>query len=123
MARDGSPHPIDLHVGRRLAERRQELKMNQSDLGKAIGVTFQQVQKYERGYNRVSASKLWQCAAALGVAIHYFYPDTDTPVEVVETPSPTPTPRTREMSRLYASLDDGAQRVVLNLTRELSTRD
>jgi len=94
--------------------------MNQADLGKAIGVTFQQVQKYERGYNRVSASKLWQCAAALGVGIHYFYPVADTPFETADLVSPPPMPHAREMSRLYAALDDGAQRLVLDLARELS---
>lgn len=70
MARseDDGPHPVDRHVGRRVAEKRIALGYNQTDLGRALGVTFQQVQKYERGSNRISASKLWLIADRLGVS-------------------------------------------------------
>ena len=55
---EDGPHPVDRHVGRRVCEKRISLGYNQSDLGRALGLTFQQVQKYEKGTNRISASKL-----------------------------------------------------------------
>ena len=67
------PHPIDRHVGLRIRMRRKELGMTQDRLAQALGLTFQQVQKYERGANRVSASKLWEIARALKAPIAYFY--------------------------------------------------
>ena len=69
------PHPVDLHVGGEIARRRLALGLNQSDLGRALGVTFQQVQKYEKGTNRVSASKLSMAAATLRCAVGDFFPD------------------------------------------------
>lgn len=60
-----TPHPIDLAVGMRIRMRREDRGLTQQDLARAIGVTFQQVQKYERGTNRVSASRLLQIAARL----------------------------------------------------------
>ena len=70
---DGSPNPIDRHVGLRIRLRRKELGISQERLAEAIGLTFQQVQKYERAANRVSASKLWEMARALNTTIGYFY--------------------------------------------------
>lgn len=67
------PHPIDRHVGLRIRMRRKELGMTQDKLAQALGLTFQQVQKYERGANRVSASKLWEMARALKAPVAYFY--------------------------------------------------
>jgi len=64
---------IDRHVGSRLRMRRTILGMNQSQLGNAAGITFQQVQKYENGANRVSASKLFQFASVLGVPVSFFF--------------------------------------------------
>jgi transcriptional regulator with XRE-family HTH domain len=52
------PHPVDVHVGRRVCEKRLSFGYNQSDLGRALGLTFQQIHKYEKGANRISASKL-----------------------------------------------------------------
>jgi transcriptional regulator with XRE-family HTH domain len=52
------PHPVDVHVGKRLRLRRSALGMSQDDLGKQVGITFQQIQKYERGTNRISASRI-----------------------------------------------------------------
>jgi transcriptional regulator with XRE-family HTH domain len=68
-----SPHPIDIHVGMRLRQRRTLVGMSQEKLGAALGLTFQQVQKYERGANRISASKLHEVATALSVPISYFF--------------------------------------------------
>ena len=73
MASKGFPNPIDVHVGSRIRLRRTLLGMSQERLAEAIGLTFQQVQKYERGANRVSASKLWEIAAALKTPVAYFY--------------------------------------------------
>ena len=72
-ASDGGPNPIDIHVGNRIRMRRTLLGMSQQRLGKALGLTFQQVQKYERGTNRVSAGKLFQLARILDVPIGDFY--------------------------------------------------
>lgn len=67
------PHPVDVHVGKRLRLRRNMLDMNQKELGKQVGVTFQQIQKYERGTNRISASRIWEFAKILGVKEDYFF--------------------------------------------------
>ena len=69
----GVPNPIDVHVGNRIRLRRTLLGMSQERLAEQIGLTFQQVQKYERGANRVSASKLWEIAGALRTPVAYFY--------------------------------------------------
>ncbi len=76
---DGGPDPVDVHVGARIRMRRRFLGMSQQTLADALGLTFQQVQKYERGANRVSASKLWEIGRALGAPVSYFFdglPDT-----------------------------------------------
>ena len=72
VERDG-PHPVDRHVGLRIRMRRKEIGVSQERLAESLGITFQQVQKYERGANRVSASKLWEIAAALKTGVGYFY--------------------------------------------------
>ncbi len=74
MARgDGIPNPVDVHVGERLRARRALLGMTQEKLAEAVSLTFQQIQKYERGTNRVSASRLWQFSKVLKVSIAYFF--------------------------------------------------
>ena len=67
------PNPIDKHVGARVRMRRMMLSMSQEKLGDALGLTFQQVQKYEKGSNRVSASRLYQISRVLGVPVQFFY--------------------------------------------------
>ena len=76
IAKDG-PSPVDVHVGSRIRLRRSLLGMSQEKLGEAIGLTFQQVQKYERGMNRVSASKLWKLSTVLDVPVSYFFDGLD----------------------------------------------
>ncbi len=66
-------NPVDLHVGGRVRMRRKFLGLSQSELAEALGLTFQQVQKYERGTNRISASKLFETARALKVPVAYFF--------------------------------------------------
>jgi transcriptional regulator with XRE-family HTH domain len=68
-----TPHPVDVHVGRRLRLKRTILGLSQDSVGKEIGVTFQQIQKYERGINRMGASRLYDFAKALGVNVSYFF--------------------------------------------------
>src|SRR5262245_58044651 len=70
---EGGPHPVDRHVGLHIRMRRKELGLSQEKLADSLGLTFQQVQKYERGANRVSASKLWEIARALDISVAYFY--------------------------------------------------
>ncbi len=69
----GVPNPVDVHVGARLRVRRTLLGMNQTMLGEAIGLTFQQVQKYEKGTNRISASRLFALSQLLDVPVEYFF--------------------------------------------------
>jgi transcriptional regulator with XRE-family HTH domain len=66
-------HPVDVHVGMRTRQRRSLLGMSQTALGKAVALTFQQVQKYERGSNRISSSRLYEFARVLDVPVSYFF--------------------------------------------------
>jgi transcriptional regulator with XRE-family HTH domain len=67
------PNPIDVHVGSRVRFRRMLLGMSQEKLGEKLGLTFQQVQKYEKGINRIGASRLFDLAQVLGVSVQFFY--------------------------------------------------
>lgn len=67
------PNPVDIYVGARVRLRRKFLGMSQADLAAALGLTFQQVQKYERGTNRISASKMFEAARALKAPVAYFF--------------------------------------------------
>lgn len=69
------PNFIDVHVGNRIRMRRQIVGMSQERLGELLGITFQQVQKYEKGTNRISASRLYYCAKTLGVPAQFFFDD------------------------------------------------
>ncbi len=69
----GSPDQVDIHVGQRLRVRRTLLGMSQEKLAEAVGITFQQIQKYERGTNRVSAGRLFQFSRILDTPVSYFY--------------------------------------------------
>ncbi|MDB5440817.1 MAG: Cro/Cl family transcriptional regulator [Caulobacteraceae bacterium] len=68
-----TPNPVDLHVGARVRLRRRALGMSQEDLANDLGLTFQQIQKYERGANRISASKLYDIACSLSSPLAYFF--------------------------------------------------
>jgi transcriptional regulator with XRE-family HTH domain len=78
--RPGVPNPVDIHVGGRVRLRRTILGMSQERLGEALGLTFQQVQKYERGSNRIGASRLYDLSRVLDVPISFFYEDMDPEV-------------------------------------------
>jgi transcriptional regulator with XRE-family HTH domain len=71
----GIPNPVDVHVGSRVRLRRTLLGMSQEKLGEAIGLTFQQVQKYERGANRIGASRLFDLSRVLDVTVSFFFED------------------------------------------------
>ena len=72
---DRKPHPVDVYVGSRVRLRRMVIGMSQEKLGEKLGLTFQQVQKYEKGTNRIGASRLWQISSILGVSIEFFFDD------------------------------------------------
>jgi len=72
-----SAHPVDIHVGKRLRFRRSILGMSQQELGKSVGVTFQQVQKYERGLNRIGSGRLYDISVVLDVPVNFFFDDMD----------------------------------------------
>jgi len=124
MASKGFPNPIDVHVGQRMRQRRTLLGMSQSVLGDAIGLTFQQIQKYERGANRVSGSRLFDLGRVLDVPIAYFFQEmsTDTQgqapsqlmgvkqVAVDYEPDPMAKRETLELVRAYYKIPDAAAR-------------
>ncbi len=79
------PHQTDIHVGRKLREARIAKGLTQTELGKALGVSFQQVQKYEKGTNRIGSSRLWDICVFLSLSVSYFFEglkrDGRTPTE------------------------------------------
>jgi transcriptional regulator with XRE-family HTH domain len=90
VAKDGI-HPVDRFVGQKLRLARTARKLSQTQLGEASGITFQQVQKYEKGTNRVSASRLFEFAKLLGVEVSYFFEGASEPGEepqLKELPAP-----------------------------------
>lgn len=113
-----TPRDVDVLVGARIASRRMELGLSQSDLAHALGITFQQVQKYERGTNRVSSSKLWMTAEFLGLPINALFPDAE---EVSgEAPEPVAMTGTARRIGLEAKrLSPADQRMVAFLLRRL----
>ena len=86
-----APNPVDRHVGSRVRMRRMLVGMSQEKLGDALGITFQQIQKYEKGTNRIGASRLHQIGRVLGVPIEFFYegaPQIGGPGGMAESPAP-----------------------------------
>ncbi len=109
----GIPNPVDVHVGARLRVRRTLLGMSQTTLGEAIGVTFQQMQKYEKGTNRISASRLFDLLRVLDVPLEYFFDDMPT---AVAASSPTQGGGKAKKPPGY-ELDPMAKRETLELVR------
>ena len=123
----GKPNPIDVHVGSRVRLRRTLLGMSQEKLGEAIGLTFQQVQKYERGANRIGASRLFDLSRVLDVPVSFFFDDMPAdaaaaPVEDEEggatidersggyEPDPMAKRETLELVRAYYRINDPSVR-------------
>jgi transcriptional regulator with XRE-family HTH domain len=128
MARekDEEPHPVDRHVGRRVQEKRLDLGLTQTALAKAVGVSFQQVQKYEKGANRVSASKLFEIADFMKVDIPFFFNGySGAPVGVAEEAVSAfdhehrPTKNSVEITRLAPRLPPRKQKLVLDMMRDM----
>ncbi len=128
-----TPNPIDVRVGARLRLRRNMLGLSQEKLGEAIGLTFQQVQKYERGANRIGASRLHELSRVLDVPVSFFFDDTDPVrapamggfaeplVEAVE-PDPLRKRETIELLQAYFSIEDATvRRCLLDLIKVLAT--
>lgn len=122
-------HPVDVHVGTIIRNRRKQLKMSQQDLANAIGVTFQQVQKYERGSNRISASKLYQASQVLNMPVaHAFegldlqskaaFSDTENTVSVFLISA-----EGVEMAKYFAKLSPIRRRGVLTLVKSILAED
>jgi transcriptional regulator with XRE-family HTH domain len=122
----GVPNPIDVHVGNRIRMRRLLLGMNQETLANALGLTFQQVQKYEGGANRVSASRLSAMAEILGVPISYFFgdlrsDDAEVSPEDQRWREHLQRPETIEFIRLYYAIPDPKIRhQFLEMTKSLA---
>jgi transcriptional regulator with XRE-family HTH domain len=122
---DPAPNPVDRHVGLRIRLRRRELGLSQERLASAIGLTFQQVQKYERAANRVSASKLWEMSRVLSAPISYFYgglDDTETAgVARDEVQEFLLTPEGVELASSYLRIPRGqVRRKILELVRAVA---
>ncbi len=133
----GIPRPVDVHVGARVRMRRAFLGMSQTSLGEAIGLTFQQVQKYERGANRISASRLFALSRVLDVPVEYFFDDMPTAVAASSPaqgggkakkppsykPDPMATRETMELVRAYYKITDPEIRKHLfEMTKTLGAR-
>ncbi len=119
------PHPIDVHVGARIRAQRVVRGLTQSELAKLLGISFQSVQKYEQGENRVSASRLYEFAAALGVAPQHFFDGADTRnLDHAVSDAATPTAADSELQRhllgVMAIEDERLRRLVIQLLRVLS---
>jgi transcriptional regulator with XRE-family HTH domain len=113
--RPGVPNPIDIHVGGRVRLRRTLLGMSQEKLGEMIGLTFQQVQKYERGTNRIGASRLYDLSRVLDVPIDFFYDDMPQ-----ETAGQSPRLRAglaESTPEAYSEADPMSRRETLELIR------
>ncbi len=122
MSESKTPSGIDRLVGQRLRWRRRELRLTQEKLGDLLNLTFQQVQKYEKGVNRISAGRLYEVAAALGVPIGYFYdgasellPDTGSRVteDQASRQAPVLSPDSIELVTAFEAITDPAMRKTL----------
>lgn len=121
-ALDG-PDPVDKYVGSRISEKRLGLGLTQSDLAQALGVTFQQVQKYEKGSNRISASKLWATAEYFDVGVAYFFSGLQPVGSGPDTASVPPIAQTKwtlEIARVSPQLSERQQRLVLGMVNALT---
>lgn len=110
---------IDLHIGRRLRARRRLLGLSQPQLAEAVGVGFQQIQKYECGEDRISASRLWGLSEALQAPVDYFYEGLEAP----DYPRPLDLDTHREaqeLARSYQQLAENPRKVLLNLAKTMS---
>jgi transcriptional regulator with XRE-family HTH domain len=115
-----SPHPFDVEVGQRVAFRRRELSLSQGDLGRGLGLTFQQIQKYERGANRISASKLFEMSKMLDVSCGWLMGEDGAP-SASELPA-TEESKAHKMLSAWRRLDAQAQDALLAAAKSLAGR-
>ncbi|MCK0119054.1 MAG: helix-turn-helix transcriptional regulator [Yoonia sp.] len=119
-------HPVDVHVGKRIRHRRWMNGTTQQQLAEKVGIKFQQIQKYETGMNRVSASRLWDIANVLGVPVSFFFEgieDAGNPVETgaADMPSDILTDKEAlELLRSYYAIPENQRRRLFDLARVLS---
>jgi transcriptional regulator with XRE-family HTH domain len=118
-------YSIDVHVGRRIRARRLEVGLTQAALGEALGVRFQQIQKYESGANRISASRLWRFCQALEVPAAYFFeglPSTrgEASAPAEESADLLERPESLDLIRVFYQLDERPRRRLLDLAKSLS---
>lgn len=115
-------HAVDVHVGKRIRHRRWMLGMTQQQLADAVGIKFQQIQKYETGMNRVSASRLWDIANTLSVSVAFFFD------EMLDADAEEGTPdadvlsskEAMELVRAYSAIPEEQRRRLFDLARVLS---
>lgn len=122
-------HPVDVHVGKRVRHRRWMVGMTQQQLGDIVGIKFQQIQKYETGMNRVSASRLWDIAQALDVSISFFFEGFDGEETGAEAPAIGQAglrgdlladKEALELVRSYYAIPEAQRRRLFDLARVLS---
>ena len=122
----GDPHQIDLRVGERVRARRKAMGITQDRLAQALDLTFQQVQKYERGVNRMSASKLFEAAQVLNVPVNWFFEGDVAPLprlaEATERfeQEQLAARETRELLSAYQKLDPKLRRQVFDLVKGMA---
>jgi len=119
------PHPVDVHVGKRIRHRRWLAGMTQQQLAQAVGIKFQQIQKYETGANRVSASRLWDIADALDVEVSFFFEGLEQEEEAATETGGIPADilgdkEALELVRSYYSIPENQRRRLFDLARVLS---
>jgi transcriptional regulator with XRE-family HTH domain len=117
------PHPVDVHVGKRIRHRRWLTGMTQQQLAEAVGIKFQQIQKYETGANRVSASRLWDIAGALDVDIAFFFDGLAKEVGAGGTALPSDIIADKEaldLVRSYYAIPETQRKRLFDLARVLS---
>ena len=128
VGRTGKPNPVDVHVGGRVRLRRTLLGMSQEKLGEALGLTFQQVQKYERGANRIGASRLYDLSRVLDVPVSFFFDDmaleSDQGARAAVLADPMAKRETLELVRAYYKVSNPAVRKRLfELAKALASSD
>ena len=113
-----TPNPIDIHVGEKLRSRRKALGLSQGDIATHAGIKFQQVQKYETGHNRISASRLFEIAEKLQVAIGFFWEGLPSSYATSNKPDPLRPQTNDEAAMLIAYRNAGtAQASLLELAK------
>jgi transcriptional regulator with XRE-family HTH domain len=118
-------HPVDVHVGKRIRHRRWMNGVTQQQLAEKVGIKFQQIQKYETGMNRVSASRLWDIARALGVPVSFFFEGMDGPAAPAAPAGDMPGDiladrEALELLRSYYAIPENQRRRLFELARVLS---